>query len=229
MKRFITLVNILIIIFGIATFAGATLIDRGGGLIYDDDLDITWLQDANYAKTSGYDTDGSMTWEDANIWANALVYGEFEDWRLPLTLQPDPVCTGQNSFPSSYGYNCTGSEMGHLYYTELGNSAHGPLLNIGPFINVQGSFRYWSETELAPDPRFAWFFEFRDGRLDASSKGVDYGNVYAWAVRDGDVTSIPEPATILLLGSGLLGLVAYRVRYKLTFFNYRHRLSIIEE
>ncbi|MDZ7752733.1 MAG: hypothetical protein U5S82_13950 [Gammaproteobacteria bacterium] len=29
--------------------ASATLFDRGRGLIYDDVLDITWLQDANYA------------------------------------------------------------------------------------------------------------------------------------------------------------------------------------
>ena len=30
----------------------AALYDRGNGLIYDDVLDITWLQDANYAKTT---------------------------------------------------------------------------------------------------------------------------------------------------------------------------------
>ena len=29
--------------------ANAALYDRGNGLIYDDVLDITWLQDANYA------------------------------------------------------------------------------------------------------------------------------------------------------------------------------------
>jgi hypothetical protein len=38
-----------------------TLIDRGGGLIYDTDLNVTWLADANYAQTSGYDADGFMT------------------------------------------------------------------------------------------------------------------------------------------------------------------------
>ena len=40
--------------------ANAALYDRGNGLIYDDVLDITWLQDANHAKTSGYDRDGRM-------------------------------------------------------------------------------------------------------------------------------------------------------------------------
>ena len=43
----------------------AELIDRGGGLIYDTELDITWLQDANYALSSGVDEDGAMSWDSA--------------------------------------------------------------------------------------------------------------------------------------------------------------------
>ena len=41
--------------------AQAALHDRGGGLIYDDVLNVTWLQDASYARTSGYDADGGGT------------------------------------------------------------------------------------------------------------------------------------------------------------------------
>ena len=63
--------------------AQAGLVDRGGGMLYDTVLNVTWLQDANYAKTSGYcDTpgnclqlDGRMTWAKANTWANNLDYG----------------------------------------------------------------------------------------------------------------------------------------------------------
>ncbi len=40
--------------------AQASLFDRGNGLLYDDALKVTWLQDANCAKTRGYDTDGLM-------------------------------------------------------------------------------------------------------------------------------------------------------------------------
>ena len=48
--------------------ANAALIDRGGGLIYDTDLDITWLADANYAvedetglyRFTGYFPDGAL-------------------------------------------------------------------------------------------------------------------------------------------------------------------------
>ncbi len=28
-------------------------------------LDITWMQDANYVQTSGYDSDGKMYWDEA--------------------------------------------------------------------------------------------------------------------------------------------------------------------
>ena len=79
--------------------AQATLFDRGGGMIYDSDLNITWLADANYAQTSGYDADGRMNWGAANTWADNLVYGGYSDWRLPTS-------------DTCYGYNCTGSKMG---------------------------------------------------------------------------------------------------------------------
>ncbi len=109
--------------------AQATLIDRGGGLIYDDVLNITWLQDANYAKTSGYDADGLMNWGDANTWAANLSYGGYSDWRLPTMIDTgSPGCDWANS-GTDCGYNVqtrdagTGtvySEMAYMYYVNLG-------------------------------------------------------------------------------------------------------------
>ena len=53
--------------------ANSALLERLGGLAYyDTDADLTWLADANYAQTSGYDTDGLMLWADANAWATNL-------------------------------------------------------------------------------------------------------------------------------------------------------------
>ena len=86
--------------------ATAALYDRGNGLIYDDVLDITWLQDANYAQTSGYDSDGAMTWNDANNWALNLTYEGYSDWRLPVTQFPDATCYDEGKIGSSAGYNC---------------------------------------------------------------------------------------------------------------------------
>ncbi len=79
MKRVITLAVLLFISIG---SSHAALFDRTGGLIYDDVLDITWLADANFAKTSMYDPDGLMNWANANTWAANLNYGGYNNWRL---------------------------------------------------------------------------------------------------------------------------------------------------
>ena len=57
--------------------AQAALVDRGGGMIYDTTLNITWLADMNYAGTSGHtgsgvNASGRMTWTAAMAWANNL-------------------------------------------------------------------------------------------------------------------------------------------------------------
>jgi|MudIll2142460700_1097286.scaffolds.fasta_scaffold50600_1 hypothetical protein len=150
----------------------AELIDRGGGLIYDTDLDITWLQDANYAMTSGYNADGQMNWTQATTWAaNLSYYDSVRDqtltgWRLPTTPG------------TSTGYLSEG-EMGHLFYID-GVTYGSP----SPFINIQYEI-YWYGTEYAADPTgTAWIFYLDQGYQNGNSKG---GLFYAWAVRDGDV------------------------------------------
>lgn len=194
MKRLTILFTILIIVFAVIPLSWAILIDRGGGLIYDDDLNITWLQDANYADTRGYDdllysidTDGTMYWDDAVTWANNLSYQGYDDWRLPYN--PD-IC-------QSHG--CSASEMGHLYHIEgISATTPGILLNVRP-----GG--YWAGNERSPGEPY--WFGFADG-----GQGVDIQNprFYAWAVRDGNSKPVPEPNTMLLLSSGFVGLVIWR-------------------
>ncbi len=187
----------------------AALIERLGGLAYYDDVaDLTWLADANYAQTSGYDADGRMNWVDANTWAAGLTVGGVSGWRLADTLQPDASCESSGSISS--GHNCTGSEMGDLFYNALGNAA-GSLTSTGPFSNVQ-SYRYWSATEFAPSTLYAWTFDMSNGYQNAHGKQL--GNFYGWAVQLGDVSAVPVPAAVWLFGSGLLGLIGVARRKK---------------
>ena len=106
--------------------AQATLVNRGGGMIYDNTRNITWLADMNYAKTSGYSSTGLMTWASATTWASDLVYGGFNDWHLPTLNSSDASCTG--GFVGA-GYNCTRGELSGLFVTELGNKAVESVLN----------------------------------------------------------------------------------------------------
>jgi len=174
----------MVIGLSVSGSARATLFDRGSGLIYDSDQDITWLQNANLAGSE-------LTWEGAVGWADGLMFGGFSDWRLPITVQPDITCSNQTPFTGfpnqGYGTGCTGSEMGHLFNVDSISQA-GP----GPFTSVQPS--YWSGTEIAPNPLNAWVFLFFLGlQLPFEKEGF----ISAWAVRPGDVLAapIPEPPT----------------------------------
>ena len=96
MKR-VVIVFFIVLLFS-TTGVYAELHDRGGGLIYDDVLNVTWLQDANYAHTSGYDLDGLMNRNDAFTWADNLEYGGYDNWRLPSLRDKD------DNYPDDVGY-----------------------------------------------------------------------------------------------------------------------------
>jgi len=209
-----------------AASAQAALVNRGGGMIYDTTLNLTWLADMNYAETSGYDADGLMDWAAAGDWANNLVYGGFDDWRLPTLNSGDTSCShnfnpGGGFAQQYYGYNCTGGELSHLFVADLGNSAVTSVLdptgdtaeqiaNLAMFSNVQ-SYAYWSGLEYAPNTNDVWHFGTFYG---IQNYGYYKGDaLYAVAVRPGDVAaSVPEPQTLALVLLGLGATVVARRR-----------------
>jgi hypothetical protein len=215
----------------ISTSINAALVDRGGGLIYDSDFDVTWKQDA-------YAAGGLMSREDAITWVDNLNFAGFDDWRLPSTLNVDPSCgTDDTSKLYLTLTPCSGGEMGHLIYTEgltyQPGDATLPGLSFGSlglFDNVYGG-GYWTSTDYlwtgqpyedpagstsdstgkpyprTPKDNFGWLFYFGGSPGQHKTILATTNTRAVWAVRDGDVLSaVPLPAAVWLFGSGLLGL-----------------------
>ena len=150
-----------------------------------------------------------MTWYGAMAWAEWLgitTYGGANDWRLWSALNSD------GSGPCS-GFNCTNSELGHLFYTEGGLSQNQAITSstalTDVFTNMQDSV-YWSGTEFASVPGVAWYFVTDGG--DQSDVDKDDQN-YGWAVRPGQCRAAPPPPSpqpipaISVWGLGALSLL----------------------
>ena len=232
--------------FSLSTGAQASLVARTGGMVYDDVNNITWAADANLFQTQAvgnsnlvndiiagnggviHDTpnildtvansgtytlttadfstsNGVMTWWGAQAWANNLSLGGYTDWTLPTTVT------------AAYGYNQTGSQMGDLYYTQLGVSSGNNITsstnpNYTLFTHAQNE-AYWSGAEN-PNPgpnasNYATTFNASVGHQDLNTKNI---LKHAWAVRSGDVAAVPVPGAFWLFGSAMVGLMGLKRR-----------------
>ena len=189
---------------------------NGGATIggyYDMTLNITWLADANYAKTTGFSLPfGVMTWPTATGFVGSLNINGITGWRMPtmVDLGNDgcPASTYTGGGDCGYNVQTTTSEIAHLFYVSLGDLAVCPpgnatctgpgvpqpgsgLTNTGPFLNMVSS-GYWTNLEAVPPSpgSFAWAFDFGAGR-----QLVDFQNLANWAfaVHPGDVGVAPGP------------------------------------
>ncbi len=165
----------------------ATLHDRGNGHVYDDVLDVTWLQDANLAASDtlgvigAFGGNGRMPYVTALAFIAAMNeqrYLGFDDWRLPAA---NPVDGGDeldlgysDDGSTDQGYNIaapggafpdsTANELARLYFDGLDN-----LASVAP----NGVFR--SGTEGVD-----W------GLVHTGADGVSFQNVQAsvyWTAR----------------------------------------------
>lgn len=240
MKKITRIVNTIALACAAST-ADASLINRGNGFIYDDVLDITWLQNAHLAASntfgvSGIEADGQMVWDTANLWISAMNvagYKGFHNWRMP-TVRPlngeswNLTVSYDGSTDKGYNNYSTSMELSNLFYSTLGNlgvcntsggcggGANGyaewGLINTGPFLNFTNVDRYWTKIENPANSARAFDFDFERGQTGTGNKD---GTFFVWAVLDGDVaklTAVPVPAAAWLFGSGLLGLVGVAQR-----------------
>ncbi|MES9969183.1 MAG: VPLPA-CTERM sorting domain-containing protein [Candidatus Thiodiazotropha sp.] len=229
----------MIAAFGLFSTADAALFDQGNGLIYDDVLGISWLQNANLAAENsfgvlGIDANGGMQSGTAHEYINAMNaanYLGYNTWRLPTVSPVDGVSFNLNkvndgSADKGYNISSPNHEMAHLYYSTLGNlglcepradhicdetpgGAWGPH-NTGPFQNVR-EWDYWYGTGNPEIGLETFAFGFNFG----STGTLYFENMLSIIpVLDGGASPVPVPAAVWLFLTGFLGLAALSRRSK---------------
>ena len=180
--------------------------DNGYEAYYDPALDILWSADPTAA--------GKVPWDDALLVIanlNSVNYLGYSDWRLPNVTPVDGLAFNfeqSNNGSTDQGYHGKGveSELGHLFYSTLGNlgfcrednanpsscgsNAIYGRINKGPFetsddpFNPSGFQRgfYWFGVETAEEA----VFTFSTSTGLQHGLGGKLGSSFVWPVRDGD-------------------------------------------
>lgn len=169
----------------LSSSVGAELFDRGNGLIYSSTIGVTFTQNANLA--------GLMDFATASAWVASLELAGVTGWRLPT-----PTANTTNELARLFYEEFDGSG-GQAYYETPNTAAWGM------FTDIQDWYWYnYSQVAGVPVTTHSATFSFNPGG------GVELDPVealnYVWAVRDGDVSTVPIPASIWLFVSGILGL-----------------------
>lgn len=223
----ITNVHAAIVTIGKATVYGGPI---KYNLIYDDDNNgksLVWL---DYSMPS---ENWNEQVEAVDRLNNAIRYEinpqyninwESSVWRLPITVD-GPYIYGKDGTTTD-GYNIVTSEMGHLYYTELGNfgrynldgvrydQGEPGLNNVGDFVNLMERI-YWSgtATAFATDTPRAWAFNMGISMGEGAQGTFSQGSILmGLAVREGTVTTVPIPGSVFLFLSGIVGLTGINMR-----------------
>jgi hypothetical protein len=234
-KQIVLLVAIITTCFSVAS--EAALLNRGGGLIYDDILNVTWLQDANYAVTSGYVAnnlkddgrfsfnnvlaDGRMGRNAASTWVNQLDFRGYNDWRLPMMGPVNGtnfqlIVTRDGSTDRGWNITSPNAEMSHMFYVNLMNEGQfdtdgNPTGCGGNCLTNTGPFENLQSFLYWYGNDFMVtqaIFDTQIGLQNAFRNPEE--EFFTWAVRSGDVTVVPVPSALWLFASGLFGLFSWK-------------------
>ncbi len=178
----IKLLTAAVLVFGVSFGAQASLTSSGPLTVFDSAQSLTWTKDANL--------NGRMDWTAAVAWANNLDYAGYTDWVLPTIDQ----------LATQFSTN-----LGEAFGQSIAASHNA---NYALFDNVQSDV-YWSGSEYAPNPSYAWLFNTNYGNQYGNDK---FNQLHAWAVRPGDVAAVPVPGAFWLFGSAMVGLMGLKRR-----------------
>jgi hypothetical protein len=217
--------------------SNAALTSVGTGTIAGQSYNLIYSENSPYGGVVYLDyTKALNTWESQTAWLGSLTISVKDgytinwggDWRLPQTVSdyPAAIASGEPDYWYSGKYaigfnNTTTSEMGFLYYTELGNKgfvgtdglpqSNSGLKSTGLFENLKSGI-YWSATERFDFPQASQsFYVYQTIAGNQFSDTIDQQHLMM-ALRSAIVSPVPEPATGTLMLAGLAAGFLHRRR-----------------
>ncbi|CAN2039153.1 putative PEP-CTERM sorting domain-containing protein [Candidatus Magnetomoraceae bacterium gMMP-15] len=191
MKKMLVILSAIALVFGVAGFAGATVLDLNDqnnlGVTYDN---FEWNED-NIGGHGGY-----FYWDNYTNEASVILSLNFSDDIFIESFEMTPFTSADDSNGSFGNVNITAYDTADQL---LGS------VNVLFESTVSYNWNNWELVELNISEIKKLVFDLNGAQFNPS---IDNINIVS------SDNSVPEPATMLLLTSGLIGLVWVRKRYK---------------